>query len=436
MKNLTVFGFDILLLTSTIVLIIIGIFFIYSSGISATEEFSSGEYIKQLIWAISGIGILFIMMFVNYAQLRDISPYIYGGFLLLLVFVLLFGKVVNGARSWIGIPEVGVQPSEFAKIGTILFLGYYFTNIGKNIEKVRYFLLGLLIILVPVGLILLQPDLGTSLVYFPVFLVMSFVAGARPKHILYVFGCGILTIILITLPYIDRFVIGREFTIWSFLVEPNIILVFGLFLGFILGISAWCFVSLKHRFFYWSAYSTSIMFVSLVLSFVGSHAIKEYQVKRIITFLNPELDKRGAGWNIIQSITAVGSGGVWGKGFLMGTQSHYQYLPQQSTDFIYSIIAEELGFIGGAFVLALFVTILLRGIKIISNSYDRYGLYIGSGIIGMIFFHAFINIGMAMGIMPITGIPLFFLSYGGSSLWTAIIGIAILMNISLRRYRY
>jgi rod shape determining protein RodA len=436
MKNFTLFGFDILLLGSTILLMLIGVFFIYSSGVSAVSDYSSNEYLKQLIWVVSGIGILVFVLFINYSLLKDISPYIFVFFILLLVFVLIFGKVVNGARSWIGLPDIGVQPSEFMKIGTILFLGTFLTEIGSKIEKLRYFLLGFLIILAPVCLILVQPDLGTSLVYFPIFLAMTLIAGARIRYIAYILLCGILMIVFVLLPHIEKYVFNQEYPFWSFLSDLNIIAIFLLFLVGILGISIWGWLSFKNMIFYWLAYTTSILLVALLFSIVASRAIKEYQVKRLITFLNPDIDKRGAGWNIIQSITAIGSGGFFGKGFLMGTQSHYQYLPQQSTDFIFSIIAEELGFVGGGLVIALFGVILVRGIKIVSNSYDKYGMLIGTGIVAMIFFHAVINIGMAMGIMPITGIPLFFLSYGGSSLWTALLGIGILMNISLRRYKY
>jgi rod shape determining protein RodA len=157
---------------------------------------------------------------------------------------------------------------------------------------------------------------------------------------------------------------------------------------------------------------------------------------RLIVFLNPEVDPRGAGWNIIQSQTAIGSGGVMGKGFLQGTQSHYRYLPQQSTDFIFSIMAEEWGFVGAIAVFSLFGIILIRGLYIVSIAKDRFAVYIGSGVLGMIFFHFMINIGMAMGIMPVTGIPLFFLSYGGSSLWTALIGVGLIMSIYQHRYQY
>jgi rod shape determining protein RodA len=173
-----------------------------------------------------------------------------------------------------------------------------------------------------------------------------------------------------------------------------------------------------------------------ILSLALRLMLKDYQIMRLVIFINPRLDPQGAGWNIIQSVTAIGSGGLHGKGWLHGTQSHYQFLPQQSTDFIFSILAEEWGFLGALLVFGLLLVILLRGISIVWASREDYAMLVGTGILTMIFFHGIVNAGMAMGIMPVTGIPLMFLSYGGSSLWTGLISMGILMNISRRRLRY
>jgi rod shape determining protein RodA len=179
-----------------------------------------------------------------------------------------------------------------------------------------------------------------------------------------------------------------------------------------------------------------MLFLGLGGSIAARAVLKDYQLMRLIIFLDPYVDPRGAGWNIIQSTTAIGSGGVTGKGFLMGTQSRLNYLPQQSTDFIFSILAEEWGFIGAFGVMLAYLMILLRGIRILSFARDDFALLAGTGILAMIFFHFLVNVGMTMGMMPITGIPLMFLSQGGSSLWTAAMGVGILLNIYLRRYRY
>ena len=157
---------------------------------------------------------------------------------------------------------------------------------------------------------------------------------------------------------------------------------------------------------------------------------------RLVVFLDPNMDPRGSGWHIIQSVTAIGSGGVFGKGFLQGTQSHYRYLPEQSTDFIFSILSEEWGFRGGVLVFILFLIINLRLIRIMRVTGDTFGSYIVAGLISMFSFHFLINVGMTMGIMPITGIPLMFVSYGGSALFTAMTGIGLSMSIYVRRYQY
>jgi rod shape determining protein RodA len=177
-----------------------------------------------------------------------------------------------------------------------------------------------------------------------------------------------------------------------------------------------------------------ILLTGTIGSLAARRVLKGYVMTRLIVFLDPNVDPRGAGWNIIQSVTAVGSGGIAGKGWLQGTQSHLQYLPQQSTDFIFSILAEEWGFLGALLVFACFTVIIVRGLMISAKAKDNYASLIAVGVVTMIFFHVAVNIGMAIGIMPITGI--LFLSYGGSSLWTSLIGVGLLMSIYQHRYRY
>ena len=229
---------------------------------------------------------------------------------------------------------------------------------------------------------------------------------------------------------------GREFAVISVVMEGQVLLLLAAVILVVFTVALWGLLSFKKRYFYWIAYGSLLLIASVVGSLVVRRILKDYQIMRLVVFLNPEIDPKGAGWNIIQSVTAIGSGGFSGKGFLMGTQSHYNYLPQQSTDFIFSILAEEWGFLGASLVLLLFLTILLRGVRILSHARDNYAVLIGSGIIAMILFHVLVNIGMTMGIMPVTGIPLFFLSHGGSSLWTAASGLGILLNVYIRRYRY
>jgi rod shape determining protein RodA len=272
------------------------------------------------------------------------------------------------------------------------------------------------------------------LVYLPVFLIVSFLAGARIKFILFVLFTGAIFIVFSVIPYIPKFLYPDRDMIFIELISEKRLLLYSLI---ILGaISIISFIGsrvFKRNYFKWITYFSSSIFLGTASALAARILLKDYQIMRLIIFLKPEVDPRGAGWNFIQSITAVGSGGFAGKGYLQGTQSHYQYLPQQSTDFIFSIIAEEWGFIGAFFVFLIITVVLMRIILIISNTKDRFAVYCGAGIFGMIFFHFIINIGMAVGIMPITGIPLIFLSYGGSSLWTGLIGIGIILSINRKK---
>ncbi len=232
------------------------------------------------------------------------------------------------------------------------------------------------------------------------------------------------------------YILGEESFIITILTDWDYVKFILLSFIIILALSAWGYYFIKEKYYYWIGYFSTLCLFSFSGSFLLRKFLSNYQIERLIIFLDPFKDERGFGMQTIQSMNAIGSGGFWGKGLFNGTQSQLNYIPQQSTDFIFSILAEEWGFIGGLFILALFLIMLLRGIRIISITKDNYAINIGTGIIAMIFFHIIVNIGMTIGIMPITGIPVFLLSYGGSSLWTAAIGIGILLDIYLRRYRY
>ena len=436
MRQSSFFGFDITLFTATFFLMIAGILFVYSSGVTAAGEVYSFEYVRQIIWVVSGLLILLGFSLFNYNRLRGLSPYFYLGCIVLLIVTLIIGREVNGAKSWLGIGELGIQPSEFMKIATILLLANFLVYVGQRIRQLKFFLLAFLISLVPVLVILLQPDMGTALVYFPIFVVMTFFAGARIRHIVFLIATGLLVVMLSIMPGFEEVIFGEQVPVFAVFTDRRILLFFMGSLLLMCLVSLWGHLVFKKKYFYWVGYVTLILAVSILGLLLARRVLKEYQIMRLLIFLNPYIDPKGAGWNIIQSVTAIGSGGFSGKGFLMGTQSHYNYLPQQSTDFIFSILAEEWGFVGGIFVILLFLIIILRGIRILTHAKDSFAIQIGAGVVAMIFFHVFVNVGMTMGIMPVTGIPLFFLSYGGSSLWTASIGIGILLNIYMRRYNY
>ena len=434
MKFKSFFSFDISIVISTVMLMVFGVLFIYSSGVTSTGQNLSHEYIMQIIWIVTGIGLFLIVVFSDINFFRRWSLHFYLIIIAALIVTLLFGRKVNGARSWLGFFGFGIQPSEFAKLSSMLLLADYFDKHSKNIETFRVFATGFLIILIPMFLTLAQPDMGTALVFVPVFAAVAFIAGVKKRYLLFLLISGTLMIVFGVIPAWTKFFAKGNSGYIKVLISPEILYVLIISLFLVLIIALIGFLSTRKGYFYWIIYSSSI-FISGLAGAIGVRMVlKEYQIMRLIVFLNPYIDPKGTGWNIIQSITAVGSGGLWGRGFLQGTQSHYRFLPQQSTDFIFSILAEEWGFAGSVLVLAGFGVIIVRGLFIISKSKDPYNVMLGSGILGMIFFHVIVNIGMAIGIMPITGIPLFFLSYGGSSLWTGLISIGFIENIYIKRF--
>ncbi len=436
MKIKSFFNIDFSIFISMLILMIIGGMFIYSSGISSTGKVISHEYIYQIIWIVSGLVLFFIVLFSDYTLFRKWSMYIYLGSILTLLLTLFFGREVNGSRSWLGVFGFGIQPSEFTKIAMILFLSDYYVKRKKTIEQLSTFLTGMFIAFLPLVFIIAQPDMGTALVFIPVFLVISFMAGIKKRYISFLLFAGLLMILLGMLPAWQKYILKEDLPFVRILLNHNLFIILMGSIGIIILLSAFGYIFSKRSYFYWLMYTSFLSFTGLLGSFAVRIFIKDYQMMRLIVFLDPSVDPKGTGWNIIQSLIAVGSGGLRGKGFLLGTQSHYRFLPEQSTDFIFSIISEEWGYIGSVMIIILFAVILIRSLILISNSKDSYGYFVGSGIVMMIFFHVIINIGMAIGIMPITGIPLFFISYGGSSLWTALISLGIVQNIYLKRYRY
>ena len=409
-------AFDITILLTVLILVTIGVAFIYSSGVNSEGILVTNEYIKQIIWG--GIGLVFLIFFAiyDYRRFERISYWGFGALILVLIYTRLFGRLVNGARSWIGIGDFGIQPSEFGKVIFILTLARY---------------------LVPFGLILIQPDMGTATVYVPIFFMMCFMAGIPIRYLGFVFLSGFFMIIFTIFPVWNQYIAHGQAVFVN--VFSNIKLKIILFLATI-SIAIISIIVRKYfggkKYYYWIAYAFIILSIGLISSTFAGKVLKDYQIKRLIVFMDPSVDPLGAGWNIIQSKIAIGSGGPFGRSFLHGTQSHYRFLPQQSTDFIFSILSEEMGFFGGAFIFILYMILMFRTVLIIKKCNIPYGIYTASGILGLLFIHFFINVGMVMGIMPITGIPLLFLSYGGSSLLTVMTCMGLLMSINYRKFDF
>ena len=428
--------FDFIIILAILCLSVISVCFIYSSGLNSEGVNTSIEFIKQIIWIVTGLGLMTLVILIDYKYFYDFAYYIYGICILMLVITLLLGSKVNGARSWLGLPGVGIQPSEFTKLSTIIALSAFCAKNRENIRSLLIFIRASLIPALPMALILAQPDLGTALVYIPIFLVILLMAGAKICYLFFLVACGICVILFTIIPMWSGYVLKQEtFIVTIFSNQLLMLAILGACLLVVILSTVGWFVFKKGT-YYWLCYSFVIISLALFMAMVAQKVLKPYQIMRLVVFLDPSVDPQGAGWNILQSLTAIGSGGLFGKGFLQGTQSHYHYLPQQSNDFIFSIIAEEIGFVGSMVVFLCFLVILVRAFIIAYSSKDSFGSYLCFGIIAMFFFHFVVNIGMAMGIMPITGIPLLFLSYGGSSLWTSMMAAGILINIYYRRYGF
>ncbi len=334
---------------------------------SASYDSDLDEFRKQAIWMGISIGIMIIVMFIDYKILIKLSPILYGISIIALIAVL-FTKPINGARSWFNIKDglFSFQPAEMAKVFIILFVAYVISLIqrdGRNeINRIPKLAIILATIGVTVVLIIAEPDYGTAAAYIVAFLLMIFVAGIDKKYI-------IIAVAIVT--------IG---------------------------------VPLAYNFF------------------LPAHA-----KQRIDTFLHPELDPRGSGYNVLQSKLAIGAGQITGMGVLEGNQTQLGYLYPKTTDFIFSVIGEEMGFVVAGGVILLNVIIITRAIQIAKGIKDEAGAYVAIGIAGIFLFHTLENIGMTMGLLPITGVPLLFVSYGGTSMMTSFICIGVLLNISSQR---
>ena len=425
---------DYLLLMPVLVLLVFGILFIYSSGIPYAGAHISNEYIRQIIWASAGLIIALVIALVNYRRFYYFSIYIYLISLLPLVYTLIFGRVVYNAARWLRIGMFGIQASEFVKISVIILLARYLSDTDHNREAFSRFFISCVIVFIPMGMVLLQPDLGTALVYIAILVTMTFTAGVAMRYVAFMMSCIALTGIFLVLPLWQSYILRKPLPVLALLTNPKILMLVILFILLLAGIALFGYIKFKKGYFYWLVYTLAISVFSLGASYAARLILKNYQIMRLIVFLDPNVDPRGAGWNIIQSVTAIGAGGLTGRGYLQGTQSHYRFLPEQSTDFIFSIFSEEAGLLGGLAVFLLFVLICSRLLLITKTTADSFAKYICAGLAGMISFHFIINVGMTMGIMPITGIPLLFMSYGGSAVFSAMAGIGIALSIYIRRF--
>jgi rod shape determining protein RodA len=304
---------DYFLLLSTVVLSIFGILFIYSSAVTSSGVLVSQEYIRQIIWSTSGFVIALVLAMIDYRRTRNLAVYLYLGTLALLIYTCLFGKLVNGARAWIGVGSFGIQPSEFAKITTILLLARYLDSTRRSPTVFIRFLVSCVIVFIPMGLILIQPDFGTSLVFIPILLTMTFIAGVSLRYLLFLAATISITGVLTVLPLWQRYIMHNTIPVLGFLTNSRFIMSTMIALGIIAAIALVGFLRYKKRYFFWILYGSMVVILSLGLSFGARRVLKDYQIMRLIVFLDPNVDPQGAGWNIIQSIPPSVPADWWGR---------------------------------------------------------------------------------------------------------------------------
>ena len=332
---------------------------------SASYETGLASFKRQLVWVGIGVVSMILVSFINYRLLKRYSIYLYALSILLLIYVLYFGKEVSGSTSWIQVGSLGtIQPSEFLKIPLILVLARFYDN---DYQEGPYGFFDLIkpaaLIALPLVLVMMQPDLGTALMIILISGTMVLFMGVKWRS---------MAFILIAL-------IALSYPAWNYFLKP-------------------------------------------------------YQKDRIKTFIDPSRDPLDAGYNAIQSQIAVGSGKVIGKGFKAGSQSQLRFIPAQQTDFAFSVLAEEWGFLGGLFAILLYFMIILWILDTSGRSRDRFSMLVTFGIAAMFFWHIVVNVGMVVGLLPVTGVPLLIFSYGGSSTLTAMIGIGIVLGVRMRKF--
>jgi len=371
----------------------------------------SQKYGKQMIFIIAALLLALGILIIDPKFFSQFAWFIYGFFLFMLVIVIFSGREVAGSKGWFGFGGFGIQPAEFAKMATVLALARFLGSLDVSIIRTRNLAVAVAIILVPALIVLLQHDTGSAIVFLALVIVL-YRAGLT----------GFIPLAFIVLPLLGILA----------LLLPKLVL-----LGILFAVAAGFYFYSNRRF----RTTTTILLIFLAsagfvfsVDYAVNHILEPHQRNRIHVLLGQDVDLKGAGYNVNQSLIAIGSGELTGKGFLQGTQTKYNFVPEQSTDFIFCTIGEEWGFVGSAVVVVLYLILFVRLILAAERQRSRFSRFYGYGVASILFFHFAINIGMTLGMVPVIGIPLPFVSYGGSSLWA----FTILLFIFIRQdsYRY
>lgn len=457
-------SFDWITTSVYLSLLVIGWFMVFSTLYNEGDPYAFLDIRTpvgaQSVWVLLSLFVFVVLMVIDWKFWNTLAYPVYATALLLLILVLIFGREINGAKAWFSFGSASFQPSEWAKFATALALASYLNFYKKPVKNNTNFILAQAIFLIPILLIMLQPDLGSALVFMS-FYILLYRRGMNPGLI--ILGLGLATIFIFTLIFSPQWVIGIVLVLTGLFLmvacesmqKASIIglISIGLSIFFILQneplfvsglglalIAFYVFVYFKRR-------KTADIFlvVPVVLGITifswGSHylfdkVLKPHQQERINVWLRPEkCDPRGSLYNILQAKRAIGSGGILGKGFLKGEMTKLNYVPEQSTDFIFTTIGEEQGFIGSVGIILLFSTLLYRCIVIAERAHLEFIRNYAYGIFGIFLIHFTFNIGMTMGLLPVVGIPLPFISKGGSSLLAFTIMVGVLIKMDQARIR-
>jgi rod shape determining protein RodA len=365
---------------------------------------------KQLAFIAGTVVIIIAIMIIDFKFFDSFAYYLYAAVIILLILVLIFGTEIAGNKSWFTIGPLRLQPSEFAKFTTALAIAKYFSSNNIRLDRLNNQLKASLWVLLPIGLIMLQGDVGTAMV-FASFIFVYYREGLPTFYL--IIGVSIAAIFILTLMVAQVYLFTGIGVIGAILIGFN-------------------YKRLKNV----ALIGIAVIIVSgviLSVDYTVSNVLKPHQQNRLKALINPDADPLGYGWNVTQSKIAIGSGGTFGKGFLEGTQTKFDFVPEQSTDFIFCTIGEEHGWFGSLLMIALFIALMMRIIVVSERQKDSFARIYGYAVAGIFFIHFGINIGMTIGLFPVAGIPLPFFSYGGSSLWSFTILLFVLVKLDAHR---
>jgi rod shape determining protein RodA len=409
---------DFVLLLTAVVLWVIGIFLVYSATYIHESGPLAGIYKQQILWVVMALMIVILIISIPARYISKGAYIFYGASLVMLVLAIATGSGVaaKGAERWIMIGGLKIQPSEFAKVGLLLALAKRLSEKPVSLYDLPTLIVPVLLILVPFALVLKQPDLGTAMVFCVMALPMFYWSSLKLLDVFYIIS-PLISLLLSAIPLLLAFNTGTN---W------------GVFESVPWGIFFVIVVSLLYIFraplYIWIGVIAGNIATATATTVVWGSVLKDYQKMRITSFMNPQADPFGSGYQVIQSKVAIGSGHIFGKGYLQGTQSRLSFLPEQHTDFIFSVLGEQFGLVGCTIVVILFSVLIIRGLMVTYGCRNRFINLTAIGCTAILSFHVFVNIAMTLGMTPVTGIPLPFLSYGGSFTMTMAMLVGLLLN--------